>query len=264
MLRRPKRLWACRIQFLVKRANELTLPRHNSTTQIAQRNYDIVNGRLSKNMKPLNPAKPWGLRDHFTGSGYYTNNAEGYVPKPESLTIPSRPPPPERTAETQPFVFVPKDPDDPHIRIDITAGSVPMTASQLMDEEALAGKNAATASNALSMAEYIYNYPGMPEGAQIVLHQLKLDLVAVNNFSWRLAHIKMLLPRFITIGNLKKTQPPIDEDQKLTLPHAPFTGTTLFRGELAILHEANTKLANAVTVYPTTAPPASYPRPYVD
>ena len=36
-----------------KRAIELTLPWHNSTTQIAQRNYDIVNGRLSKNMNFL-------------------------------------------------------------------------------------------------------------------------------------------------------------------------------------------------------------------
>ena len=63
-----------------KRAIELSLPWHNSTMQIAQRNYDIVKGRLSKSMKSLNPAKPWGPRDHFTGSGYYTHNAEGYVP----------------------------------------------------------------------------------------------------------------------------------------------------------------------------------------
>ena len=44
-------------------------------------------------MKTLNPAKPWASRDHFTGSGYYTHNAEGYVPKPESLVVPSLPAP---------------------------------------------------------------------------------------------------------------------------------------------------------------------------
>ena len=114
-----------------------------------------------------------------------------------------------------------------------------MTASQLLEEETLAWKDAAAASNALSMAEYVYNYPDMPEGAKIVLHQLKLDLVASSNFSWRLAHNKMLLSRFIALGNLKKTQPPIDEDQKLALLHAPFKGTTLFGGELAKLREAS-------------------------
>ena len=46
-----------------KRAIELTLLIHNSTAQIAQRNHDIINGRLSMNVKPLNPAKPWGPRD---------------------------------------------------------------------------------------------------------------------------------------------------------------------------------------------------------
>ena len=105
-----------------------------------------------------------------------------------------------------------------------------MTAFQLIEEEDLARKNAAAASNALSMAEYIYNYTGMPWGAKIVLHQLKLDLVASSNFSWREAHNKMLLPRFITLENLKKIQPPIDEDQKLALLHASLTETTLFGG----------------------------------
>ena len=108
-----------------------------------------------------------------------------------------------------------------------------MTASQLLEEEVLARKNAAAASNALSMAEYIYSYPGMPEGAKILLHQLKLDLVASSNFSWRETHNKMLLRCFIGLENHKKTQPLIDEDQKLALLHAPFTGTTLFGGELA-------------------------------
>ena len=55
----------------------------------------------------------------------------------------------------------------------------------------------------------------------------------------------MLMRCLIALDNLKKTQPPIDEDQKLALLHAPFTGTTLFRGELAKLQEANTKRGNA-------------------
>ena len=55
-----------------KREFQLALPWHNSTTQIAQRNYEIVNGRLAKSWESLNPGKPWGPRDHFTGSGYYT------------------------------------------------------------------------------------------------------------------------------------------------------------------------------------------------
>ena len=81
----------------------------------------------------------------------------------------------------------------------------------------------------------------MPEGARIVCHQLKLDLVVNCNFSWRESHNKMLLRVFIALENLRKTQPPIDEDQKLALLHAPFTGTTLFGEELDKLQEANTK-----------------------
>ena len=56
------------------------------------------------------------------------------------------------------------------------SGSASLTASQLFEQEALSRKNAAAASNALSMAEYVYNYPGMPEGAKAVMHHLKLDL----------------------------------------------------------------------------------------
>ena len=56
--------------------------------------------------------------------------------------------------------------------------------------------------------------------------------------------------------------PPIDEDQKLALLHAPFKGTTHFGGELAKLQEANTKRAATFTVFPQpTAPPASYSTP---
>ena len=74
----------------------------------------------------------------------------------------------------------------------------------------------------------------------------------------------MLLRRSIALDCLR-TLPPIDEDQKLALLHAPFKGTMLFGGELAKLQEANTKRASTFTVFPQpTAPPASYStRPYV-
>ena len=86
-----------------------------------------------------------------------------------------------------------------------------------------------------------------------MLH-LKLDLVACCNFSWREAHNKMLLRHSIALDNLRKTLPPIDEDQRLALLHAPFTGTTLFGGELAKLQEVNTKPAATFTVFPITKP----------
>ena len=57
----------------------------------------------------------------------------------------------------------------------------------------------------------------------------------------------MLMRRSINLDDLNTTIPPIDEDQKLALLHAPFMGTTLF-GELAKLQEANTKRASALTV----------------
>ena len=109
----------------------------------------------------------------------------------------------------------------------------------------------------LYIAEFIYNYLGIPNGAQAVLQHLKLDLVACCNFSWREAHNKMLMCRLIALYNIKKTIPPTDEDQKLALLHAPFTGTTLFGGMLAKLQEANTKHASALNVFPTPLPPVS-------
>ena len=76
----------------------------------------------------------------------------------------------------------------------------------------------------------------------------------------REAHNKMLLRRSIALDCLRNTLPPIDEDQRLTLLHAPFKGTTLFGGKLAKkLQEANTKPAATFAVFPTpAAPPVSY------
>ena len=69
----------------------------------------------------------------------------------------------------------------------------------------------------------------------------------------------MLLRRSIALDCLRRTLPPIDDDQKLALLHATFKGTALFGGELAKLQEVNTKRATTFTVFPQpTAPPASY------
>ena len=126
-------------------------------------------------------------------------------------------------------------------------------------------KNAAAASTALSLAEYTDNYPGMPEGARAAMLLLKLDIVSCLYYAWREAHNKMLMRRSIALDCLRRTLPPIDEDQKLALLQAPFKGTTLFGGELAKLQEANTKRVATFTMFPhPTEPPASYStRPYV-
>ena len=248
-----------------KKSSEISLPWHSSTIPIADMNHDIVRGKLNKSLKPQNPAKPWSPKDFFGGSGYYTHNTQGYLAKPESFVIPSRPPPAERTAEDQPFFHIPRNPEDPRTRVDISSGSASLTASQLIDQVAMSRKNAAAASTALSLAEYIDNYPGMPEGARAVMLLLKLDIISCLNYARREAHNKMPLRRSIALDCLRRTLPPIDDDQKIALLHAPFKGTTLFGGELAKLQKANTKRAATFTVFPQpTAPPASYStRPYV-
>ena len=70
------------------------------------------------------------------------------VPYPESLTLPSKPPPREQTAEDQPFCRVHKHPDDPREQIDVTSGSFSLHASQLKEHEAVARKTAVAFSNA--------------------------------------------------------------------------------------------------------------------
>ena len=76
------------------------------------------------------------------------------------------------------------------------------------------------------LAEYIDDYPGMPEGARAVMLLLKLDIISCLNYAWREAHNKMLLRRSIALDCLRRTLPPID-DQKLALLHAPFKSTCL-------------------------------------
>ena len=65
----------------------------------------------------------------------------------------------------------------------------------------------------------------------------------------------MLLRCSIALDCLERALPPIDQDQKLALLHAPFRGTTLFGGELAKLQEANTKCAVTFTVFPRPTAP---------
>ena len=149
-----------------KKSIEVSLPWHSNTADIANLNNDIVRGKLNKSLKPLNPSKPWSPKEFFGASGYYVHNTQGYLAKPESLDFPSRAPPAERTAEDQPFFHVPRHPEEPRTRVDITSGSASLTASQLQDQETMSRKSAAAASTALSITEYIDNYPGMPEGAR--------------------------------------------------------------------------------------------------
>ena len=199
-----------------KKSIEISLPWHSSTIPIADLNHDIVRGKLNKSLKPQNPSKPLSPKDFFGGSGYYVHNTQGYLAKPDSLVVPSRAPPPaERTAEDQPFFHVPRNPEDPRTRVDISSGSASLKASQLLDQETMSRKSAAAASTALSLAEFIDNYPGMPEGARAAMLLLKLDIVSFLHYAWREVHNKLLLRRSIALDCLERTLPPIDEDQKL-------------------------------------------------
>ena len=153
-----------------KKSIEISLPWHSSTIPIADMNHDIVRGKFNKSLKPQNPSKPSSPKDFFGGSGYYVHNTQGYLAKPDSLVVPFRPPPAEHTAEDQPFFHVPRNPEDPRTRVDISSGSASLTASQLIDQEAM------------SLAEFIDNYPGMPEGARAAMLLLKLDIVSFLHF----------------------------------------------------------------------------------
>ena len=101
----------------------------------------------------------------------------------------------------------------------------------------MSGKNTAAASTALSLAEYIDNYPGMPEGTRAVMLLLKLDIISCLNYTWREAHNKMFLRGSIALDCLRRMLPPIDDDQILDLLHARFKGTTLlWTGQVHTFH----------------------------
>ena len=44
---------------------KLASPWHRSAVEIVDCNFNIITGKLSKHMKSLNPAKPWGPKDFF-------------------------------------------------------------------------------------------------------------------------------------------------------------------------------------------------------
>ena len=50
-----------------KKSIEISVPWHSSTFPVADRNHDIVRGRLNKFLKPRHPAKPWSPKDFFRG-----------------------------------------------------------------------------------------------------------------------------------------------------------------------------------------------------
>ena len=201
---------------------------------------------VTLNVKPSHPVKPWGFSDFFMGSGYPTHNLEGLVPHPEFLTLPSMPPPTERTVEDQPFCRVHKHLDVPHELIDVTSGSFSLHAYKLKEHEAVARKTAAAFSNALSIAEYVYNQPELSEESRLGLHQIKLDIVAGANYAWRSVHNHMLIRHSVVTDNLSKTVPPIDPDRVVALLHASFRGTTLSRGELSKVYRANKERTNSL------------------
>ena len=58
----------------------------------------------------------------------------------------------------------------------MASGLFSLHASQFKEHEALARKTAAALSNALSIAEYMYNRPEISEETRVGLHQIKLDL----------------------------------------------------------------------------------------
>ena len=96
-----------RVMPLLRKSIEISLPWHSSTIPIADMTMILSGAKLNKSLKPQNPAKPLSPKDFFGCSGYYTQNTRGYLAKPESLVVPSRPPPAERTAEDQPFFTYP-------------------------------------------------------------------------------------------------------------------------------------------------------------
>ena len=81
-------------------------------------------------------------------------------------------------------------------------------------------KTAVAFSNALSIAEYVYNRPENSEESKAGLHNLKLDLVAGSNFTCRTVHNYMLMRCSVALDNMSKTIPPIHSDQRVALLHA--------------------------------------------
>ena len=117
-------------------------------------------------------------------------------------------------------------------------------------------------SNALSIAECVYNQPEISEVSKEALHHLKLDLVAGSNFAWRTVHNNMLMRRSVALDNLSRTIPLIDSDSEGCLTSCTLQGYYPFEGELAKLHRANKEHASFVTVYLEASPQTYSTKPY--
>ena len=98
---------------LARASINLALSWHSVAEEKTDLNFNIVTGKLNKRMKSCTPPRPWGPEDFYSGVGYHIHNLECYTPKPESLVIPSKPPPAEQKVEDQPFCLFHKHPDDP-------------------------------------------------------------------------------------------------------------------------------------------------------
>ena len=84
----------------------LSVPWHSSAVEIADHNFKIITGKLSKLIinKSLTQLSLGVPKDFFLVVGYHTHNLEGNVPKPKSIVTPS---PVERTSDDQPFIQFP-------------------------------------------------------------------------------------------------------------------------------------------------------------
>ena len=89
-----------------------------------------------------------------------------------------------------------------NLTLNVTSGSFSLHAYQLNEHEALARKTAAAFSNALSLAENVYNQPEISEETRVGLHQIRLDLVAGANLAWRVLHNHILMIRSVALDNL--------------------------------------------------------------
>ena len=119
-------------------------------------------------------------------------------------------------------------------------------------------KSAAAASTALSIAEFIDNYPGMPEGARAAMLLLKLDIVSFLHY----AFTEVLHCPGLSRENISSHR----RGPEVSPPSCPLQGNhAIGRGVGQAIQEANTKRAATFTVFPQPiAPSTSYStRPYV-
>ena len=103
------------------------------------------------------------------------------MPKPESDAVPSKPLAAEEEWQRS------------TVCIYLTPGSYPLNSSQFTYFEALNRKAAAAVSSAIILSEYLFDQNELSDKSNAILIQLKLDLAAVNQFSWRPVHNYMIM-----------------------------------------------------------------------